>query len=168
MTTHLASRSVRDATRGFSLVEVVLALGVISIAIVSLLGLLAASTSSSRFSDEDTSIAAITRQVDTELRNRTIATLPLGKSTWYFDNEAKHLLGFDNAANPPTDAIYRCEINLNPDTTFDSTTAVNGSKNNLYRVIVDVSYAQRPIVNTGPDPKAYVLKTLNSALYRND
>lgn len=160
----ISPRSFRSAAGGFSLVEVMLALGVISFAIVSLLGLLTVSSASSRYSEEDTAIAAIARQVDTELRNTLTANLPTAGATWYFDNDGKHLLSAGDSI--PIDAIYRCEISLTGDPTYDSTTATNGSATNLYRLQLLVSYAARR--KTTDPQKSYVLQTLNTALYRND
>lgn len=138
--------------RGFSLVEVVLALGVISFAIVSLLGLMTVSTGASRLSDEDTVIAAIARQVDTELRNTTFANLPATGTAWYFDNEGHHLT---TAAG----AIYQCKILLTDDTDYDSSGASGGSAN-LYRVQLLFS---RALGSNAP-----VMQTISTALYRND
>ena len=134
---------------GFSLVEVVLALGVISVAVVSLFGLLTISTGSSRLSDEDTVIAAIARQVDTELHNTTFANLPTSGTAWYFDNEGHHLT---TAAG----AVYQCRINLTDVTGYDST----GGAQNLYRVQLLFS---RALGNNAP-----VLQSVTTALYRND
>jgi len=135
--------------RGFSLVEVVLALGVISIGVVSLIGLLTISTSSSRLSDEDTVMAAIARQVDTELHNTTFANLPTNGATWYFDNEGHHL---PVAAN----AVYQCRIVLTADTDYDSPGAVK----NLYRVELLFS---RALGSNAP-----VLQSTTTSVYRND
>jgi uncharacterized protein (TIGR02598 family) len=134
---------------GFSLVEVVLALGVISIGVVALIGLLTISTASSRLSDEDTVVAAMARQVDTELHNMQFANLPTGGATWYFDNEGHHLA---TAAN----AVYQCQIILTGDTDYDSP----GGVKNLYRVKLLYS---RALGSNAP-----VLQSTTTALYRND
>ncbi|MBW8863454.1 MAG: hypothetical protein JF609_00735 [Verrucomicrobia bacterium] len=139
----------RSEMRGFSLVEVVLALGVISIGVVSLIGLLIISTSSSRLSDEDTVFAAIARQVDTELHNTTFADLPTNGATWYFDNEGHHLT---TAAN----AVYQCRIILTADTDYDSPGAIR----NLYRAELLFSRAL--------GANAPVMQSTTTALYRND
>jgi uncharacterized protein (TIGR02598 family) len=139
----------RSEVRGFSLVEVVLALGVISIGVVSLIGLLTISASSSRLSDEDTVFAAIARQVDTELHNTAFANLPISGATWYFDNEGHHLT---TAAN----AVYQCRINLTADTNYDSP----GGMRNLYRAELLFS---RALGSNAP-----VLQSTTTALYRND
>ncbi len=126
-----------------------MALGVISIAVVSLLGLLTITTGSSRLSDEDTVVAAIARQVDTELRNTPFASLPTNGVAWYFDNEGHHLT---SAAG----AIYQCQISFTDDTNYDSP---NGVKN-LYRVQLLVS---RALGSNAP-----VLQSATTAIYRND
>ena len=142
-------QQLRSETHGFSLVEVVLALGVISIGVVALIGLLTISTASSRLSDEDTVIAAIARQVDTELHNTSFANLPTNGATWYFDNEGHHLT---TAAN----AVYQCRIVLTADTDYDSP----GGVKNLYRVELLFS---RALGSNAP-----VLQSTTTALYRND
>ena len=75
----------RQASVGFSLVEVVLAIGVIAFAMVALLGLLAVSTNSSRSSDEDTSVAAVAREVMTQMRSVPYSTLLTKTATWPID-----------------------------------------------------------------------------------
>jgi uncharacterized protein (TIGR02598 family) len=147
------------ALHGFSLVEVVLALGVVSIAIVSLLGLLSISTGSSRLSDEDTVIAAIARQVDTELRNSPAS--PFSPSSgfksgdiWYFDNEGHRL------TTDVVKAIYQCQINLTADPGYDSTDSSGNKTTNLYHVELVFSRASAS--------KAPILQSITTALYRND
>lgn len=61
----------RDNDLAFSLVEVVLALGIVSFALVALLGLLSVGLKSSKQAGDDTEVAAITWQVVSKLRNAT-------------------------------------------------------------------------------------------------
>jgi uncharacterized protein (TIGR02598 family) len=140
---------LRRRERGFSLVEVVIALGIISFAVVALLGLLTVSANSSRFSDEDTVIASIARQVTAELRSTPFATLPTGGATWYFDHEARRL-------GAATGAIYRCQITLTADADYNSSSGAP----NLYQVRLVFSSA------LGSNPA--VLQTASTALFRND
>jgi uncharacterized protein (TIGR02598 family) len=127
----------------------VLALGVVSFAIVALLGLLVVSADSSRTSDADTVIASMARQVSAELRSMPFSALPSSGATWFFDNEGRRVAA-------ATGAIYRCQIILTADAAYDS---LDGTTN-LYQVRLDFSSALRK------DPP--VLQSASTALFRHD
>ena len=151
-------KRIASVERGFSLVEVVLALGVISVAIVSLFGLLAISTDASRQSDVDTVVTSIARQVDTQLHNTPFANLPASGAAWYFDNEGHHLTESDDVTTPPAAAVYQCVMTLTGDADYDFP-----KDTNLYRVELVFSRA------VGKKSKDIaVLQSINTALYRND
>jgi uncharacterized protein (TIGR02598 family) len=76
----------RQGTRlAFSLVEVVVALGLVSFVIVALLGLLSIGMKSSRQAEEDTRIAGMGSSVLALLRN--VESLPAGGTNLLFDAE---------------------------------------------------------------------------------
>ena len=173
--------SAKKARGGFSLVEVVLALGVIAIGVVALLGLLSISAGSSRSSDQATVIASISRQVLAEMRGMPFASLPVKTTLWpveptttdrlpvepgdptpppptyianlYFDNEGRR-------ATAATEAFYRCRVKMMPDpkTMTFSTTATVIARTNLYRVMLEFSRTQ------GSQPA--VLQTVRTAISR--
>ena len=113
------------SARGFSLVEIVLAIGVIGSALVAVLGLLSVGLSSSRSSQDESLIAAMSRQVVGSLRQQQFANNPLFSNvqnteatiqTAYFDGNGTRLFAA-NGINDivPTDplmqnAIYQCTV----------------------------------------------------------
>ena len=88
---------------GFSLVEVTIALAVISFALVALLGLLGTSLSSAKESSEETAKVAILNFMTAELRvtgtNATNALAQPGPA-FYFDSLGRHLETRPNQAAP--------------------------------------------------------------------
>ncbi len=151
----------RAGARGFSLVEVVLAIGVIAFGIVALIGILAFSTGLSRSSDQDTIIAAMSRQVTSELRNTAFASLPPTGTFWYFDGEGRRLA-------VKAKAIYQCQINLTADDAYKSA----NNTPNLYqvRLVFTSALAATPAPGTTPAPgsPSAPLLTATTALPRND
>ena len=103
------------ASRAFSLIEVVLAMGVISFALLAIFGLISVSLKADRESSSDTVLAEMRRQVMGDLRTGTFAALPDLKY-YYFDvdgspcNPASAL-----APAQPASAIYECKAELATD-----------------------------------------------------
>jgi Tfp pilus assembly protein PilV len=62
------ARSPRSSASGFSLVEVSLAMGIVTFALVAILGLLSVGLDAGRASADDTAVAGMSRQVLTRLR----------------------------------------------------------------------------------------------------
>jgi len=130
-------RKDRAGPRAFSLIEIALALAVISFAVVGLIGLLALALDSSRASGDDTYVASMARQVVAELRAGTFDGIAGklgtdGSEIFYFDNEAHKL-----AAAPG--AVFSCKavLTANPDY---STTGTSGTPVvNLYEVRLQFS-----------------------------
>jgi uncharacterized protein (TIGR02598 family) len=165
----------RRQPSGFSLVEVVVAIGIIAFGIVALLGMLAFSTGLSRSSDQDTVLAAMSRQVTSDLRNCLFEALPNGTGTgneqvlppsgtiWYFNGEGAKL-------TTSKGAIYLCYIYYVADDTYKS----SDSKQNLYKVTLYFYSANGtpPPAGTAPpatpQPKNYNLPlfTATTALAR--
>lgn len=90
------------ANRGYSLVEVTLALGVISIALVSLLGLLVSGTTNYRESRDSGSLAVMTQAVISELKAQPPAA---GTYTYYFSRDG-------SPQTSPTGAVFTCSATL--------------------------------------------------------
>lgn len=145
------------SNRAFSLVEIALALGIVSFAIVALLGLVAVSFDSNRASDEDTLIASMARQVVVELRAIPFDELAAGtnsaRETFYFDHEAHRLAG-------PANAVYQCYPRVSPDTDFNTQGATNGPKVNLCEVLMPF------LRNAAPDKPA--IQTIHASIARYD
>lgn len=112
--------------QAFSLAEVVLALGLCSIALLSIVGLLGVSMKSSQDAGDHTALAAMSQQVLTDLAAAPFnalgeaqpratanppATLPeiLADSIYYFNDQ-----GIMVAANAD-DVVYQCTVRKTPD-----------------------------------------------------
>lgn len=95
--------------RGFTLTEVVLAIGIISFGIVAVIGLLSVSLEASRESSDDTRLAAMTTLVIDRLRSRPFADLPPAESIT-FDIDGNEV----SPAPGSGDAYYDCDVVLIP------------------------------------------------------
>jgi hypothetical protein len=115
------------------LVEIVLALGLISFALVGIFGLLSVATVSSSNSDRDTLVVSMTSQVLSDLRavpfdslwleeprtRPTPPTLPEvhegppKDSVYYFDGEGRFLSQSQTAI--PPEAVYKCRVQKRED-----------------------------------------------------
>lgn len=92
---------------GFSLVEVILSLGIVSFALVAMLGLLSVGFNASKQSTEDTLISTMTSKITSELRGTssvTAATMTTPKE-YYFD--AQGIL-----MTTGTGAVYYCQATM--------------------------------------------------------
>lgn len=123
--------------RGFSLPEVVIALGIVAFCVIAILGLLAAGLKSGKSSLDDTVIAAAARQEMSSLRRAyfpgiapgaevaTTANNPLGAKdvlgTVYFDVNGKRMQDAngvditDVATARSLGAIYQCTVTVRGD-----------------------------------------------------
>jgi uncharacterized protein (TIGR02598 family) len=127
-----------DSARGFSLVEVVLALGVAAVALVSIIGLLGVALNTSSTAGHDTLMAAMTTEVLNDLRAsefdalwqatprsvpRANAVQPTSSiapkdSTYYFTNEGAPFPTADVSNSSKNFALlYQCVVKKTPDTT---------------------------------------------------
>lgn len=98
--------SVREPARAgaFSLVEIALALGLVTFVIISLLGLLASGLRSGKDSHEDTTLAAIARTALTDLRTNSFSSLQGLRTERFFGYDGEPLgSGSDRA-------FYKCRI----------------------------------------------------------
>ncbi len=111
---------------GFSLIEIVLALGIISFALVSILGLLAGALSTSRDASDDRIAASMTTRLLSELRSS--ATFQNATTNYYFDVDGQLLTSEDGA-------VYEVEVEqvINTDYNDGSGTA------NLMNIIMNIS-----------------------------
>jgi uncharacterized protein (TIGR02598 family) len=99
---------IHPKNKGFSLVEVVIALGVVSVAIVSILGLLSVLMLTDRESSADSSVAAMATEVIAELRSMPFSELQKKMQTqpipYYFREDGSPQ---DSIS---TDTLYRCNV----------------------------------------------------------
>lgn len=130
---HRHQSSLHQHTRGFSLVEVVLALAIASIAIISVLGALGTAMSTAGENDRDTLLVAMSERVMTDLRALpfdqiwqsdmypanapaqasaiTTATATPLDTTLYFDGDGRLLVSI----TPSSQASYVCIIKKTPE-----------------------------------------------------
>ncbi len=97
---------------GFSLVEIVMALGLVSFCLVALLGLFSLGIKTSKQSAEETNLAAMSSEIITELRARTSSTTIALNQKYYFDNQGERT----NAIG----AYYECHLITQTDTSFSA------------------------------------------------
>jgi uncharacterized protein (TIGR02598 family) len=146
----------RPAKRcAFTLIEIAIALGIVSFAVVGLIGVLSVSFDTSRASNQDTIIASMARQVSAELREQPFANLtPGSQKAIYFDNDAHRLESSEGA-------VYVCAPTLteNPAYTISGTGGATPQPN-LYQLQMDFSFVQ--VVGKPP------LQTIYSAIARYD
>lgn len=138
----------RITSRGFSLTEIVLALGLSSVGLLSVAGLLGISMQASRHAGDDAALAAMTTQLLAELgalpfdalaledlqnvgSADSLDPLPdtLPDSVFYFNEQGWRVAatgaGVENAP------IYECRVNKTPDV---SARGVSGGQHNLVHV----------------------------------
>ena len=103
--------SPRTSRAGFTLTEIVLALGIIAIAFVGLLGLLPAGLDASRQATNSTVIAAILEDLHNRLQGQPLKTGVTGFSPAYFDD---HGVFIAPDAPPETLArrLYRADVQI--------------------------------------------------------
>lgn len=107
------------AERGFSLVEVVLAIGVISFALLAILGILTLAFRTDRSATDDTLLPVMTRKVVEYIR---ATSAPSNASDFRFDANGElqtdangSLLTTDTA-----ETLYRCEVTSTPETAISA------------------------------------------------
>lgn len=97
-----AGAFARRAGTAFSLVEVVLAIGIVSFAVVAMLGLMATGLRSAEGSAVDLALANITRSLRAEAQATPYADLSRGEQTFYFTEG-----GYPTPDNSTEGAFYR-------------------------------------------------------------
>ncbi len=90
--------------RGFSLVEVVMAMGIVAFSLISMLGLFSVGIGAGKHSGEDTELAAMSMQVLGRFRSITNTAIPSAMNL-YFDYQGR----YTNTTNP-LDAYYECRL----------------------------------------------------------
>lgn len=126
---------------GFSLVEVVMALGIAAFALVSMLGLFSVGIGAGKHSGEDTEISAMSLQVISRFRNITNNAIP-ASTNLYFDYQGR----YTNTANPLF-AYYECKLT----TQSASATEISSDTTSLLKAKMTFCWpstaAQRPNTN---------------------
>ncbi len=104
----------------FSLVEVVLAIGIVSVAILVILGVLSVGLQSSREASEDTFLALSTQQLAAWSKSQTFSNLAVdslasSNSVFYFNAQGVLARTSDGApaTAPAADSHYLCTVKKN-------------------------------------------------------
>ncbi|XHR30602.1 MAG: hypothetical protein ACFUZC_08565 [Chthoniobacteraceae bacterium] len=105
----------RRPHRAFSLIEVVIAIGIIAFTISSLVGLLALALKSDSSSASDTALSSMSQQIFNRLRTKSFSDLPNGTDaapsfSYYFDVD-----GSETSGTNTTGAVFRCNAILTGD-----------------------------------------------------
>lgn len=104
-----SERKIRQLA--FSLIEIVLAIGIISFSLLAMFGLVSVSLQSNRASASDTDLASMSRQVLATLRNLPFSSLP-SATNYYF--------GPDGSPTNSAAALYDCAVTLTSDAAIPS------------------------------------------------
>jgi len=131
----------------FSLIEVVIALGVITFAITAITGLLSVALKSSRASTDETLVASFAGDIMSDLRRRQFTnawnSLQAGSNV-FFDGSGRPINEVGAAISSETaraqGAVYQCAISAVPDTNKTATTGAE----NLRLVTLDFTWPVGP------------------------
>jgi len=115
----------RSRPGGFSLIEIVLAIGVISFAIVAIMGMFPVALRSAQESQRETRAALIAQDIYSNIGSvsGTNRVIPIGTNSWVPVNLAttnSFSLGYDQDGNilgsgTPVGAIFRADVSVSPD-----------------------------------------------------
>lgn len=119
-------RFLRKLRCGFSLVEVAIAMGIITFSLVSVMGLLPIGLSSFRDATESTIESQIISQISSETSLMPFHELPdyVGASPYYFDDEGSQV-------RSEAEAIYQAQVKLKTPNYPGQPQAINGDLVNL-------------------------------------
>lgn len=101
--------------RGFSLIEVVLAMGIASVALVSILGMLPHAMESSRSSADQTAIGTVLEEVHDRIKGEPLEAGPVAGSPFVYDQQGRFQGGSSDAGEVATGAdqrFFRVEVEL--------------------------------------------------------
>jgi uncharacterized protein (TIGR02598 family) len=118
----------------FSLVEIVLAIGIVSFALMAMLGLVSVSLQSDRSSASDTDLAALSQQVISTLRSQPFTNL--SGTNFFFDSDG-------SLTTNSSGAVYECAVTL----TADPLLPAASFKNARLQFTWPVSATNRPNTN---------------------
>lgn len=108
---HAPVVSPRTLRAGFTLTEIVLTLGVISIAFVGLLGLLPAGLNASRQATDSAVVGAILEDLHNRLQGQPLKTGTAGFSPAFFDDHGVYI-DPNASADQQTHRLYRAEVKI--------------------------------------------------------
>jgi uncharacterized protein (TIGR02598 family) len=130
----------RRAARGFSLIEVVLAIGIVSFCLLALIGLFGLGMNGSRHANDDTFLGSMVTRVAGDLRTQG-ASFTSG-TNYFFDNRGLVVSSVD------TTAYYECEVTTQSPTGITATSTNFQTGKMIFTWPVSVARAKRPFTNT--------------------
>ncbi len=86
--------ALKSAKRGFSLAEVVIAIGIIAFALISIIGVMGLSLKAHEASSVDSVFAIMTEAALQEVRNDNTSTVPLSGAAYNFNTKFKNYHGY--------------------------------------------------------------------------
>jgi uncharacterized protein (TIGR02598 family) len=127
---------------GFSLIEVVLAIGIISFAMIPLLGLMPVGVSMSRSASSDIALGLIRKDLTATFRNVGFSNLALVDSNNVFYSESFYSESGERVESGDPFAIYKAKLKSNTPANFNSkanrllfTIFKNGQSNSVLAII---------------------------------
>lgn len=120
----LPSRQPELRKLGFSLIEVVIAIGIVSFAMMAILGLFSVGLQSNRESAEDTTLALMSQQMNAWSRSQPFTNLTASNTVFFFNagGELTRTANGDPATTAGIDSHYSCTIS--PQTNSVSTNLI--------------------------------------------
>lgn len=142
----------RRTPLAFTLIEIVISLGILVFAFVSILGLLAPGLQLFRQAMDTTIKAQIIQSIMNEAQQKNFVELAdLQAAPFYFDNEGQRL-----TTAQQTDAIYRAAVTIGNPTALPAATAA--STENVATVVVRI-FKNLEVGGKSQDFSAYVANT---------
>jgi len=138
---HALPVSPRTSSAGFTLTEVVLALGVVATALVAIIGLLPAGLDAARHAANSTVIAAVLEDLNNRLQGQPLTTGPAAFSPAFFDD---HGVFLDPTVKPSNTSrrLYRADVQIGSWSTPPTSTSA------LRPIIIKLSWPVDPASGT--------------------
>ena len=155
----LAKPNKKEISAGFSLIEVVIAIGIIAFAFIAIIGLIPTGLSSIKGSMQTSVMSRIAQKVISDAEQSDFTTLAgLMSSTNYFDVEGNPLPSSSNS-------LYWANL-----TTLSNAVLPGSPTNsNLYQITISVAYNPSGIAVTNwvAPPSGVIVKTFVTDVARN-
>jgi uncharacterized protein (TIGR02598 family) len=157
---HHLGRAHAAGRGGFSLVEVVLALGITSFSCLTIMGLVSTGMTTLQSSISATTYTTIISRVDSEIQQADFSTFSTTTSyTKYYDDQAN-----DVTTTNPSAAVYKATVTITPQASLPGPSAGNtyvSTNLAVVSVIIQKPNAGANATGAGGATKAYTLYVAN-------